>query len=102
MSDSVTLAVGINFIFTKLLLIFQLIMHLLNFNMGVLFRASLYVNDRMPFKAKFIDTSWLKIGRQLLPSRIGPLFSNITFNWIDPLISDDFLRKVLKKDFFKE
>jgi hypothetical protein len=68
---------------------------------GELLRTSAYVNDRLPYKAKFLDTSRMKIGRQSLPSRIGPLFANISFNWIDPLISDDFLRQHLKKEFIK-
>jgi hypothetical protein len=70
-------------------------------NIANLLRSSSYVNDRMPFKAKFIDTSRLKIGRQSLLARIGPLFSSISFNWIDPTITDDYLRRELKREFFK-
>jgi hypothetical protein len=70
-------------------------------NIAVLLRSSPYINDRMPQRAKFLDTLRLKIGRQSLPSRIRPLFADLKLNWVDPLITDDLLRKELKKEFFK-
>ncbi len=69
-------------------------------NIGQLLRSSAYVNDRMPYRARFIDGSRLKIGRQSLPFRIGPLFSNISFDWSN-LHSDDTIRSLLKTEFFK-
>ena len=68
-------------------------------NIAIHLRQSAYVNDRMPFRAKFIDYSRLKIGRQSLPNRIGPLFSKISFNWMTPM-SKDLLRINLKSEFF--
>jgi hypothetical protein len=70
-------------------------------NVAILLRKSAYVNDRMPFRARFIDTSRLKIGRQAITSRIGPIFNEVAFNWIDPTISDDCIRTELKRIFFK-
>jgi hypothetical protein len=66
-----------------------------------LLRCSSYINDRMPHRAKFTDVSRLKIGRQSLPSRIGPLFAGLKINWVDPMLSDDWLRTELKKEFFR-
>ncbi len=63
-------------------------------------RSAAYVNDRLPFRAKFIDTSRLKIGRQSLKNRIGRIFERISFDWIG-LISDDTVRRLLKREFFK-
>jgi hypothetical protein len=63
-------------------------------------RSSAYINDRMPRKAKFIDRSRLKVGRQSLQNRIGPLFASISFEWIGEL-SNDALRVSLKREFFK-
>ncbi len=65
-----------------------------------LIKASAYVNDRVPLRAKFIDNSRLKIGKQSIMNRIGPIFAAIDFDWIGNL-SDDFIRTKLKKCFFK-
>ncbi len=70
-------------------------------NIADVIRRNAYINDRMPLKAKFIDKSRLKIGRQSLPNRIGPIFSKISFDWINPL-SDDTLRRHLKHEFFPQ
>lgn len=70
-------------------------------NIAELLRSNAYVNDRMPRKARFSDRSRLKIGRQSLQNRIGPLFSHITFDWIRPL-SDDQLRVLLKSEFMTQ
>ena len=48
-------------------------------NIAVQLRESGYINDRMPRKGKFIDKSRLKIGKQALPYRIGPLFTVCLF-----------------------
>ena len=62
--------------------------------------SSAYINDRQPGKAKFIDNSRLKIGKQSIINRIGPIFSKLDYNWIGS-ISDDAVRINLKKRFFK-
>ena len=64
-------------------------------------RSSSYVNDRMPYKARFFDRSRLKIGRQSLPNRIGSVISKISFDWMKPL-TKDVIRINLKADFFKK
>ena len=69
-------------------------------NIGQLLRKTAYLNDRMPYRARFIDGSKLKIGRQSLPYRIGPLFANISFDWTN-VYSDDTIRRLLKTEFFK-
>jgi len=56
-----------------------------------------YINDRCPKRAKFFDTSHLKIGRQDLLNRLN--FLNLNFDWIGDF-SDDYLRTRLKKEFF--
>ena len=50
---------------------------------------------------KFIDKSRLKIGRQSLPYRIGPIFAKMSFDWIRTNLSDDTLRRKLKSEFFR-
>lgn len=65
-----------------------------------LLRTSSYVNDRQPGKAKFTDRSRLKIGRQSIVNRIGPIFAKIDFDWIG-VISDNTIRANLKRNFFK-
>jgi hypothetical protein len=65
-----------------------------------LLRSTAYVNDRLPRRAKFIDKSRLKIGRQTILHRIGPLFASLTFDWIG-MPCRDSLRRKLKKQFFK-
>jgi hypothetical protein len=54
-------------------------------------RSAAYVNDRLPYRARFIDKSKLQIGRQAIKNRIGNLFSRISFNWIGEL-SDEIIR----------
>jgi hypothetical protein len=66
-------------------------------NIANVLRTSAYINDRNPYKAKFIDTSRLQIGRQSLPNRIGAIFSKITFDWVNQQLSDDAIRVRLKK-----
>ena len=70
-------------------------------NIACQLRDSVYINDRMPLKGKFLDKSRLKIGKQALPNRLGPLFANLSFDWINTHLSDDALRKHLKEEFFK-
>jgi hypothetical protein len=69
-------------------------------NIAKTLRSSAYVNDRLPRRAKFIDQSKFKVGKQSLPNRIGYLFSKMKFDWIGD-ITDDMLRKSLKKEFFE-
>ncbi len=68
-------------------------------NVANLLRDVAYINDRIPHKARFIDNSRYKIGRQSLPNRIGHIFSKIKFDWIN-YTSDHALRVNLKKEFF--
>jgi hypothetical protein len=74
-----------------------------NTDMAGIIRTSAYVNDRVPLRAKFIDRSRLKIGKQSIINRIGPIFSSINFDWIgdSTVPTDDFIRNKLKKCFFK-
>lgn len=65
-----------------------------------LLRTSIYINDRAPGRGRFIDGSRLRIGKQQLQYRIGPVFHAISFDWIGDR-SDDYIRKNLKKVFFK-
>jgi hypothetical protein len=69
-------------------------------NVAKALRSSAYINDRMPGRGKFIDKSRLKIGRQSIQYRIGPIFSKINFDWIGTSMSEDSLRRSLKKLFF--
>ncbi len=69
-------------------------------NIAQIIRNSAYVNDRLPRRAKFIDRSRLKIGRQTIIHRIGPFFSHLDFDWIG-LPCKDSLRRKLKKQFFR-
>jgi hypothetical protein len=69
-------------------------------NIANALRSSVYINDRTPGRGKFIDRSRLKIGRQSLPYRIGPLFSRIDFNWAGIQLSEDSIRRSLKRLFF--
>ncbi len=64
-------------------------------------KTSVYINDRLPQRGKFIDKSRLKIGRQSLPYRIGPTFAKLEFDWVGSDNSNGSLRKKLKKQFFK-
>ena len=69
-------------------------------NIATQIRDAAYINDRMPGIAKFIDKSRLKIGKQTLTNRIGPIFSATKFGWIS-LEDDNKLRRQLKETFFK-
>ncbi len=64
-------------------------------------RNAVYVNDSLLGRGKFINKSSLKIGRPALPYRIGPTFSRITFDWIGSNLSDNALKRELKKQCFK-
>jgi hypothetical protein len=70
-------------------------------NIGQALRNSVYINDRLPGRGKFIDQSRLRIGKQALPNRIGPTFSRMNFDWVGYSLSDDSLRRKLKKQYFK-
>jgi exonuclease III len=71
-------------------------------NIARALRDAAYVNDRLPFRAKFIDRSRLKVGKQSIQNRVGPLFSKISFDWSNcQSLSDDLLRKLLKLEFFR-
>ncbi len=72
-----------------------------DFNAADKLRESAYINDRMPMKVRFFDTSKLKIGQQSLQNCIGHLFSKMSFDWITPL-SNDALRVKLKNEFFNK
>jgi hypothetical protein len=54
-------------------------------NIGIFLHESEYVNDRMPYRPKFIDKSRLKIGRQSFHYRIKPLFAKMSFDWTNQL-----------------
>jgi hypothetical protein len=43
-------------------------------NIAVHLREVAYINDRLPYRARFIDRSRHKIGRQSISNRIGHLF----------------------------
>jgi hypothetical protein len=68
-------------------------------NIAKAIRESSYINDRLPRKAKFMDHSRLKVGRQSIYNRIGSILNKISFDWIIEM-SDDVLRRQLKKEFF--
>jgi hypothetical protein len=68
---------------------------------GCFLRNAVYINDRQPGRGKFIDESRLKVGRQALPYRIGPIFSKIGFDWVGINSTDDTIRWRLKTQFFK-
>jgi len=61
-------------------------------------RKSVYINDRIPKRAFFRDTSRLKCGRQQFKNRLQQL-NMIKFDWIGSY-GDDYLRQNLKKTFF--
>ena len=54
----------------------------------------------MSGNGKFIDKSRLKVGKQSVMNRIGPIFSKLDYDWIG-VTSDDAVRINLKKRFFK-
>lgn len=60
--------------------------------------ANAYVNDRLPGKAKFSDKSKLKVGKQSIVNRLV-FMNSLDFNWYKTDLSDDCLRKNLKKNF---
>lgn len=62
-------------------------------------RANSNINDRMPGRSTFMDTSRLKIGRQQLRNRLHHM-STIKFDWIGQNYSTDYKRQRLKKTFF--
>jgi hypothetical protein len=62
-------------------------------------REVAYINDRMPYRAGFMNRFNYKIRRQSISNRIRHLFSKITFDWVSP-ISDHMLRVNLKLEFF--
>lgn len=68
---------------------------------GCFLRESVYINDRQPGRGKFIDKSRLKVGRQALPYRIGPIFAKIGFDWVGIASTDDTIRRRLKAQFFR-
>ncbi len=68
-------------------------------NIANCLREAAYINDRMPRKARFMDGSKYKVGRQSIINRIGTIFSKISFDWIAPM-SDHMLRINLKHEFF--
>jgi hypothetical protein len=70
-------------------------------DIGNFLRETVYINDRLPGRGKFIDKSRLRIGRQSLPYRIGPIFSKLDFDWVAISASEDTLRRCLKPRFFK-
>jgi len=69
-------------------------------NIAITLRQHAYINDRLPMKAKFMDFSRLKIGRQSIYNRIGSIINKISFDWAKD-ITDDHLRQSLKKEFFE-
>ena len=69
-------------------------------NISNILRKSSYVNDRQPQKAKFMDTSWLKVGQQSIHNRIGSILTKISLNWVHDM-TDVALRCILKKEFLK-
>ena len=73
----------------------------LDTNIARALRDSIHVNDRLPGRGKFIDKSRQKIGRQSLPYIIGPIFGNMSVDWIQTNLSDDTLRRKLKSKFFR-
>jgi len=63
-------------------------------------RDAAYVNDRMPKRATFRDSSRLKIGRQRLQNRL--LHMNlIKSDWMGDF-SEDYIRQKLKQAFFNQ
>ncbi len=64
-------------------------------NIANTMRSSTYNNDRTSQKAKLLNKSRLKIGRQSIQNRIGLLFAHISIDWICPL-ADKNLRVLLK------
>jgi len=65
-----------------------------NTEIGKFIRDNIYVNDRLPGKAKFTDRSKLKVGKQSIVNRLT-FMNSIDFPWYDISISDDLLRRNL-------
>ena len=78
----------------------QLIFSKSDTNIATQIRDAAYINDRMPGIAKFIDKSRLKVGKQTITNRIGPIFSATKFSWIG-MEDEDNLRRKLKVTLFK-
>ncbi len=45
-----------------------------------------------------MDKSRVKIGKQAVPYRIGPLFAMLLIEWVYFHLSDEALRRLLKKE----
>jgi len=54
-------------------------------------RAKMYVNDRKPYRGKFIGTAQTKIRKQALPNRLETL-NELAFNWLKDDLSDSAIR----------
>jgi len=64
-----------------------------NTRIGKLIRENIYINDRLPGKARFTDRS--KLGKQSIVNRLT--FMNMSdFPWYDINVRDDILRRNLK------
>ena len=48
-----------------------------------------------------MDRSRLKVARQSLPKRIGPLFAKISFDRAGIPLSEDALKRLLKSEYFE-
>jgi len=62
-------------------------------------RNSAYINDRMPKRATFRDSSRLKIGSQQFKNRLQHM-NVIKSDWLGDF-SEDYIRQKLKQVFFK-
>ena len=59
------------------------------------------INDRMPARPQFYDSSRLKVGRQAIQNRISETAKLIKEDWHSKAISKDQLRIIFKRSFFK-
>jgi len=59
-------------------------------------RVNIYINDRQPYRDKFIITASTKFGKEELPNRLETQ-NNLNFDWFKDNICVDAIRINLKK-----
>jgi len=56
----------------------------------------MYVNDRKPYRGRFVNTAKMKIGKESLPCRLDTL-NQLDFDWLNESMSEDAIRVNLKR-----
>jgi len=51
----------------------------------------MYINDRKPYRGRFINVAVANIGKEALPNRLNTL-NELTIDWLNEQISDNAIR----------